>query len=111
MSYTRDNFPAPVVEILKKRAAFICSNPQCKVMTVAPSDIDGEKLLYIGKAAHISAAAQGGPRYDASLSEEERSSITNAIFLCSNCADMIDKNNGHDFQRELLIKWKQDHEK
>jgi len=80
-------------------------------MTVAPSDTDDEKLLYIGKAAHISAAAQGGPRYESSLAEEQRSSIGNAIFLCSNCADMIDKNNGKDFSKELLLKWKLDHEK
>lgn len=32
------------------------------------------------------------------------------MFLCSNCADMIDKNKGIDFPTALLIEWKNDHE-
>lgn len=53
----------------------------------------------MGKVAHITAAAVGGPRYMKELSEEDRKSITNAIFLCSNCADLIDKNKGIDYSK------------
>jgi len=72
--------------------------------------VDEGSTLYIGKAAHITAASENGPRYDSSLSPEQRKSINNGIFLCSNCADMIDKNNGLDFSTDLLKTWKVDHE-
>ncbi|MCP4491521.1 MAG: hypothetical protein GY820_30045 [Gammaproteobacteria bacterium] len=68
------------------------------------------KFIYIGKAAHITAASEGGPRIESSMSSDERKSIDNGIFLCSNCADMIEKNNGIDFSVELLHKWKSTHE-
>lgn len=67
--------------------------------------------IYIGKVAHITGAAENGPRYDPSLTPEQRRSIENGIYLCSNCADMIDKNEGLDYPPELLRKWKKDHEK
>ncbi len=111
MAKSRDDFAKPVVDLLAKRAAFICSNPDCRALTVAPSEQDETKFLYIGKAAHICAAAQGGPRYDATISPEQRTSASNGIFLCSNCADMIDKNNGLDFPVDRLQDWKSDHNK
>lgn len=46
----------------------------------------------IGQAAHIAAAAVKGPRYVEEMSPEERSSITNGIWLCSNCHDKVDRN-------------------
>jgi hypothetical protein len=93
------------------RAALICSNPDCRKQTVAPSESDENKFVCIGKAAHITAAAEGGPRYELSMSSAERSSISNAIYLCSGCADLIDKNNGHDFPTATLRRWKEDHER
>lgn len=92
------------------RAALICSNPDCRRQTVAPSGSDDETFTYLGKAAHISAAAAGGPRYDSEMSPQERSSISNAIFLCSSCADLIDRNEGKDFPVTVLRQWKVDHE-
>jgi hypothetical protein len=110
MTKGRDDFDKPVMDALAKRAAYICSNPDCKALTIAPSTDDDTKFIYIGKAAHITAAAKRGPRFDPNISSEERKSINNGIFLCSNCADMIDKNKGIDFPVELLRKWKNDHE-
>jgi hypothetical protein len=107
----RDDFLKGVTNGLRMRAAFICSNPDCRKQTIAPSDEDETKYLYLGKAAHITAAANGGPRYDPNMSPEERRSISNGIFLCSNCADLIDKNKGRDFAVETLKAWKIDHEK
>ena len=78
---------------------------------MAPTEADETKFLYIGKAAHICAAAQGGPRYNAQMTPDERKSAVNGVFLCSNCADMIDKNNGADFPVEVLRRWKDEHEK
>ncbi len=108
---SRDDFPKVVADALAKRAAFICSNPDCRVHTIAPSDESESKFLYIGKAAHICAAAKGGPRYDAAMSPEERKAASNGIFLCSSCADMIDKNGGLDFPVQRLRRWKEDHDR
>ena len=110
MNSNRDNFSTSVINILGKRASYICSNPDCRASTIAPSEEDNEKFIYIGKAAHITAASTSGPRYDISLSSTERVAINNAIFLCSNCAEMIDKNNGIDFPVKLLLEWKDIHE-
>jgi len=107
----RDDFSKTVVNALAKRAAFICSNPDCRAQTLAPSDTEPGKYLYIGKAAHICAAAEGGPRFDSQMSAEERGGIDNGIFLCSSCADLIDKNGGADFSPELLHEWKRTHAK
>jgi len=106
----RDEFNPKTIEALAKRASYICSNPDCRSLTLSPSEEDPEKHVYIGKAAHITAASEDGPRYNPSLTSEQRSSIENGVFLCSNCADMIDKNNGLDFPVDLLKKWKKEHE-
>lgn len=107
----RDDFSAKTRNALRLRAAFICSNPNCRKQTIAPADSSEDQYTYIGKAAHITAAAKGGPRYDEKISAEERSSILNAIFLCSGCADIIDKNGGSDFSSADLRLWKIEHEK
>ncbi|MGR4066921.1 hypothetical protein [Billgrantia sp. C5P2] len=111
MAKRRDDFLKPVADALAKRAAYICSNPDCRAQTLAPSDKEPGKFLYTGKAAHICAAAEGGPRFDPEMTSEERGGIENGIFLCSNCADMIDKNGGADFSPEQLHEWKQVHAK
>lgn len=107
---SRDEFSRRTIEGLAKRASYICSNPSCRCLTLCPSDEDPEKYIYIGKAAHITAAAEGGPRYEPSITKDQRESINNGIFLCSNCADMIDRNNGLDYPIEILSNWKKEHE-
>jgi hypothetical protein len=107
----RDDFSSKTVGILKQRAAFLCSNPDCRCLTIAASDTDDKKVIFNGVASHITSAAPGGPRYDASLTEEQRSDINNAIFLCANCSIMIDKNNGLDYTAEKLNEWRLAHEK
>lgn len=106
----RDDFHSRVIDALAKRASFICSNPDCRSLTLCPSAEDSEKYIYVGIAAHITAAAINGPRFDATLTPEQRSSIENGIFLCATCSVMVDKNNGLDFQESLLKTWKSEHE-
>ncbi|MFA5876586.1 MAG: hypothetical protein WC901_07905 [Candidatus Margulisiibacteriota bacterium] len=106
----RDEFSDKTKDSLAKRAAFICSNPNCHKLTLSPCNTISDKFSYIGKVAHITAASEGGPRYDDKLTEEQRCAIENGIFLCSNCADMIDKNIGLDFSVELLKNWKNQHD-
>jgi hypothetical protein len=104
----RDKFSAAVTRVLSERAAFICSRPECLELTVAPHS-NVNKSAKTGEAAHITAAALGGPRYDPSLTHEDRSSIENAIWLCSNCATLIDKD-APAFPVDLLRSWKAQHE-
>ncbi len=106
----RDDFDSKTVEVLAKRASFICSYPNCRCLTLSASDADQMKFIYNGKAAHITAAAEGGPRYNKNLTPQQRSDISNGIFLCSNCAEMIDKNKGIDFPEPMLVQWKSEHE-
>jgi hypothetical protein len=106
----RDGFNATIVQVLAKRASYICSNPDCRYLTIGPSTSDPEDFSFIGVAAHITAAAPKGPRYDPSLSPEQRSSIDNGIYLCRTCSTLIDKNKGRDFPVQLLRRWKSEHE-
>lgn len=64
------------------------------------------KFNSIGKAAHISAAAPGGARYDTSMTHAQRSCISNGIWLCANCADKIDRDSQR-YSVSLLHDWKQ----
>ena len=100
----RDDFPPRIKEKLRARVGFRCSNPDCRVPTVGPGDGESD-IAHFGKAAHITAAAVGGPRYDASLSGAERRSIRNGIWLCSNCATEIDANEAR-YSVGLLHEWK-----
>jgi tetratricopeptide (TPR) repeat protein len=105
----RDDFNARTKETLARRVGYRCSNPDCGKLTSGPHD-DPTRFINIGVAAHITAAAEGGPRYDPSLSSEARSSVDNGIWLCQDCAHLIDS----DVQRytvELLREWKRQAEK
>ena len=90
MANNRDDFKKVTIEVLPKRVGYLCSNPDCRKLTVGANEVP-EKATSIGIAAHITAASSGGPRYDENLSTEQRTHIDNAIWLCSNCATMIDK--------------------
>ena len=100
----RDDFPQVEKERLAKRSGYICSNPACRHMTVGPGEMTNGVSM-IGVAAHICAASPGGPRYDANMNSEERSSIDNGIWLCQNCAHLIDTDTER-YTVEVLKGWK-----
>ncbi|ANU38704.1 hypothetical protein [Vibrio scophthalmi] len=100
----RDNFTAKTIETLRLRVAEKCSNPSCRAPTSAPSP-DPLKRLSGGRAAHITAAAPLGARYDANLSPEQRMDISNGIWLCMSCAWKIDSN-AQLYSVDLLHEWK-----
>lgn len=102
-----DDFRKPTKDALARRAAYICSNPGCMLMTITPSTETPDGVLFVGRAAHITSARPRGARFDPTLSPEERAHINNGIFLCAVCADMIDDNNGADFSVTQLLEWKQ----
>lgn len=101
----RDDFTSKTKEILAKRVGYLCSNPNCQKHTVGPNN-DQEKATSIGVAAHITAAAPGGPRFEENLESDERRNIKNGIWLCANCSILIDRD-PDDYSIALLNKWKQ----
>lgn len=101
----RDDFSAKTKEELAKRVAYRCSNPQCRKVTIGPKD-GSHGTVSIGEAAHICAASPGGKRYDINMSPDERSSYQNGIWLCRNCAAMIDRDETY-YTIDLLHAWKQ----
>lgn len=100
----RDNFTKRTIDVLAKRVGFLCSNPECRKHTVGPNS-DNTKFSLIGIAAHLSAASPGGPRFNQFLTEGQRRHIDNAIWLCSNCATLIDKDH-KNYSISLLENWK-----
>ncbi len=106
---SRDNFTKKNSIILSERAALMCSNPNCRILTSGPHSVES-KSLKNGVAAHIHAATSGGPRYNPNQSKNERSCITNGIWLCHNCSDLVDKD-PQRYTSNILFKWKKIHEK
>ncbi len=106
-----DKFSPSVRRILAERAGQRCSNPNCGRPTSGPSDNGAGGSTVLGKACHITAASDGGPRFDSSLTNEQRAHPNNGIWLCATCADRVDKNeNVAMFPVELLRCWKEFHE-
>ena len=78
---------------------------------VGPSEESPDAITNIGEAAHICGAAsgRGSRRYVASMTPEERASIDNAIWLCSDHAALIDRDEV-TYTAEKLHEMKREHE-
>ena len=100
----RDDFPDDVKRTVATRVGNRCSRPKCRALTSGPQ-VDPSKALNVGVAAHITAASPGRPRYDSSLTSEERRHANNAIWLCQNCAKLVD-NDQTMFPELTLRRWK-----
>jgi hypothetical protein len=100
----RDEFPPTVKELLARRTGYRCSNPDCRQTTCGPQD-DPQGAINVGVAAHITAASRGGCRFDDKLTPEERKNSLNGIWLCQNCAKLVD-NDANRYTGEKLIEWK-----
>ncbi|WP_441288209.1 hypothetical protein ACSRUE_40450 [Sorangium sp. KYC3313] len=106
MTSSRHDFTSLVRGSLAHRAGYACSSPLCRALTAGPSDESVQARSDVGVAAHITAAAPGGPRYDETLSEAERTSAENGIWLCQICAKKID-DDVVTYPVSLLRQWKQ----
>ncbi|MBI5302476.1 MAG: hypothetical protein HY868_10085 [Chloroflexi bacterium] len=100
----RDDFDDKTKNILARRVGLRCSNPKCRKLTSGPQT-DPAKAINIGVASHITAASPGGPRYNPSLSPEQRKSVENGIWLCQSCSKLIDSDERR-YTIELLKEWK-----
>jgi tetratricopeptide (TPR) repeat protein len=82
-----NDFSAQTKHHLARSVNYLCS--KCGCQTSGPKK-GASVSVTIGKAAHISAAAPGGPRYDPTLTPEQRRHYDNGIWMCSNHASLID---------------------
>ena len=104
----RNEFTAKTKDVIARRVGFHCSHPDCGKWTCGPN-ADPAKYTGAGVAAHITAAAPGGPRYDASLTSEQRRSASNGIWMCYPCSQLID-NDHPNYPVGLIRQWKSDAE-
>lgn len=100
----RDEFNQIVKRVLAQRVGLLCSNPGCMADTMGPQS-DPSYVINVGVAAHITAAASGGPRFNSKLSDKERASAANGIWLCQTCAKLIDSDLVA-YPTHLLFEWK-----
>ena len=101
----RDEFSKAVRDTVAARAGLRCSNPGCQKLTSGPA-IDPARAVSIGVAAHITAASPGGPRFDPTLTAEQRSSLENAIWVCAACGILIDRD-AERFPASVLREWRE----
>jgi hypothetical protein len=107
--HMRNDFSEETKKKLGHRAGWCCSNPRCQRPTSGPSEAS-KGITNVGVAAHITAASPEGPRYDASLTLEERVSIANGVWLCQKCGKAVD-DDPVTYTCQLLRDWKSEAER
>lgn len=105
----RDDFKQTTTRLLAQRAGYMCAKPDCKQLTVGPSEDRKSGLTMVGVAAHITAASDKGPRYNADISPAERASEANGVWVCQTHGKLIDDTTSRHTVEELR-RWKTQHE-
>lgn len=84
-----------------------CGNPSCHRNLF--DFFETGEIKNIDEFAHIIGQKEMGPRGDDDLPLNERDEYENIILLCPACHTIIDKN-PHLFPKEMIRKWKKEHE-
>lgn len=92
-----------VMRLLYAHSGNRCAYPDC---TNPIFEDDGQLT---GECCHIKAFSLGGPRYDASQTDEERNGVDNLMLMCSRHHAIVDKNVDR-YTVEVLQEYKQMHE-
>lgn len=71
-------------------ANIINRGPTCTFRSVTTCSDQEGKPFAIADAAHRTAAAKGGPRFDSAQTDKERVSVNNGIWLCASCHRKVD---------------------
>jgi len=104
----RDDFSEKTKRVIADRVNGRCSHPECDAPTRGPKE-DPDGAINLGEAAHITAAAPGGPRYDPALTPAQRRHQNNGIWMCRTHAKLVD-NDITRFAAKQLRSWKKDAE-
>lgn len=105
MGTGRDDFTNGTIRKAAGRVGYHCSFPGCTNTTIGASMESTNKCSVTGVAAHICAAAKGGPRYDENMTTAERRSVENCIWLCETHARLIDTD-VKTYTVDVLHRWK-----
>ena len=100
----RDDFTIGTKRIIASKVGYRCSIPNCRKFTASP-DYKDEDSLNLGIAAHIAAASEGGPRYDRNMTQDQRKHENNDIWLCNDCAHIIDSDR-EAYSTQTLLNFK-----
>lgn len=83
-----------------------CACPECTKPLIAR-----DRKTVVSKICHIEGASKNGPRYNPSMTDNDRRHYDNLILLCDECHDIIDNpDNEKKYPTPLLKQWKKDHE-
>lgn len=101
------SFTSGTQKALFRFARGTCYFPECtrEILTL----VTGVPLVDV-QIAHIAAAEPGGPRFDPSMTDEERRSIDNLILLCQAHHTLVDKVQPDSFPSDDLRHWKSENE-
>ena len=94
--------------ILALRSGNRCAFPGCDHYLTVDAPTGGDPIV-VGDAAHIAGDKPGSPRFDATMTDEQRDHFDNLIYLCGEHHAQIDKQPTH-FPVAMLLKFKEEHE-
>jgi hypothetical protein len=97
-----------VSKILGLRSGNRCAFPICPQKLSIEGD--GSLFTVIGEMAHIVGERPGAERYDVNMTDDQRNSVANLIYLCPTHHTQIDKR-GNGFTVATITQWKLDHER
>ena len=97
----------PTKILLAFRSGGVCAFPKCgKHLTY---DSNAGHDTYVAEAAHIRGEKPNAARYDESMTDAERDSVHNLIFMCTDHHTVIDKVEA-DWPTATLVAIKESHE-
>lgn len=95
---------ASVVYAIIAKSGGVCAMTDCKVPLV-------QEGVFNAVLAHITAASEQGPRFDATMTDEQRRDETNLMYMCPTHANLVDKTKLHNkYSVEVLRQMKAAHE-
>jgi len=98
-SYTRTTVMA-----LAHHSGGLCYSPGCPEPVLAEI---ADAMRFVAQIAHIRAATPDGPRYDPSMTNDERRDFPNLILLCKPHHDDVDNAaNARTYTVDMLLRWK-----
>ena len=108
--------PYPVKIALALRSGNQCAMPTCSQL-LSSEPRDGEYVM-LGVAAHIAGERGGGTRgrpsarFDPNMSDEQRNSLANLLYVCRNCHERIDAHphGEREYPVARLLQIKAEHE-
>ncbi len=96
-------------KILALKSGGRCAFPDCKKVLVVSETLKNDPKAIIGEIAHIKGEKPGSSRYDKNMTDEERSSHKNLIFLCREHHKIVDSQE-KEYNVDKLLEIKSKHE-